>query len=77
MDASYAEAGTEVVICFHRPSVTRQDYCSRRTTIIQVADDGDACRVAADTGYYWWAVSNMILASDIDLLTPEQRVKIR
>jgi len=79
MDASYAEVGTEVVICFYRPPHhdVNQKYCGRRTVITEVRHFSSQCRVAVDDGYWWWSISNMILASDIDLLSPEQRSRIR
>ena len=84
MDDTYAEVGTEVVICFYRPPIdpTFQIYHRKRTTIIEVRHSQvscrfSQCRVAADRGQNWWSISNMILASDIDLLLPEQKALIQ
>ncbi len=79
MDPVYAEVGAEVVIAFHRQelyTISRPVvYVGRKTVIIRVGDND--CGVRADGGYYWWPVRDMILASDIDLLTPEQKLKIK
>jgi len=89
MDATYAEVGTEVVVCFHRPERYPQyiqRYVCKKTFITMAspttysdgtADGGVVCKVQIDNGYYWWSIQDMILASDIDLLTPEQRSRIR
>ena len=80
MDATYAEVGAEVVICFHRseryPQYT-QRYVCKKTFITMASPRGVVCKVQIDNGYYWWPIQDMILASDIDLLTPEQRARIR
>lgn len=87
MDSSYAEVGTEVVIGFgdwcpdYDNIGPMRDLLGTKTTITRVrsfnAVRNPWCHVAADDGRWWWPVCDMILASDIDLLTPEQRVKIR
>ena len=81
MDTSYAEVGTEIVICFHRPERYVQEvqkYVCKKTVITEVVNEPPAvCHVKIDGGFYWWPIDDMILASDIDLLTPEQRERIR
>ena len=80
MDASYAEVGTEVVIAFHRSELYRyygQRYVCRKATITRKHATVDSCQVDADPDGSWWPIEDMILASDIDLLMPEQRARIR
>ena len=87
MDATYAEVGTEVVIGFGDWCPDYNRYPSMRallgtqTVIIEVDLEFSVecpwCRVKADGGKWWWPVCDMILASDIDLLAPEQKSRIR
>ena len=79
MDATYAVYGTKVVVGFHRPE--RYDervnqYVCRITHVIR-ADDENRCHVFIDNGFHRWPIQDMILASDIPLLTPEQRARIK
>ena len=81
MDATYAEVGAEVVICFHRseryPQYTQRYVCKKTFITMASPTTGVVCKVQIDNGYYWWPIQDMILASDIDLLTPEQKSRIR
>jgi hypothetical protein len=79
MDISYAEVGTEVVIAFHRQEQYHsvQRYIGRKTFITKVDIFSKTCKTNIDGEFYWWPVRDMILASDIDLLTPEQKLKIK
>jgi len=79
MDPTYAEVGTEVVVGFtqnHYYSCFVRDSLPIKTTITQVHAEGGWCRVKADGSKYWWPVDDMILASDISLLLPEQKSRI-
>jgi len=89
MDSTYAEAGTKVVLGKH---VFKTDsrlsdnwdpqmdsFVGKMATIKEVSGIDDygcvCCRVKE---YGWvWRVENMILASDVPLLTPEQRAKLQ
>jgi hypothetical protein len=87
MDPIYAEVGAEVVIGFHRQSQYAFRHRGAKTTITYVKRESLGprascpsvtwCKVSLDSGFYWWSVNDMILASDIDLLTPEQRSRIK
>jgi hypothetical protein len=80
MDLSYAEVGTEVVVAFHRSEQYiwyPQSFVCRKATITHRDLHNKMCRVRGDHDGYWWPVRDMILVSDIDLLTPEQRVRIK
>ncbi len=88
MDESYAERGTEVILGRHkRETVFGTDFCSPemdpyvgRAAIIKesfLCGDGClCCYVDIDDGVYYWRVEDMILASDVPLLTPEQKIKL-
>ena len=84
MDPVYAEVGAEVVIGFHRHSQYAFRYRGAKTTITYVKRESPGprawCKVSLDNGFhgcYWFPVDDMILASDIPLLTPEQRARIK
>lgn len=83
MDRIYAEIGVEVVICFSGKYQYRDEYkhlMYTRGTIIQICGT-HGCITAPgfqkDDETLLWPIDDMILASDIDLLTPEQKAKIR
>lgn len=83
MDESYAEVGAEVVIGFGCKcnicieDMNRLRYTKTIITGVRINIVNEAwCHVSADNNK-WWPAYDMILASDIDLLTPEQRAKIR
>ena len=87
MDASYAEIGTWVILGKHKRFVgwdgfswnpDMEKYVGQKTTIKHVYHDViTVCQVACDRGWYYWRVEDMILASDVPLLTPEQKEKLR
>jgi hypothetical protein len=89
MDESYAEVGTEVILGKHVHKFGGQNwieakeaYVGMRTTITRVRGLRDfagclCCSVVCDGGEYSWRVESMILASDVPLLTPQQRVQLR
>ena len=80
MDPVYAEVGAEVVVGFHRQELyttARPAYVGRKTTITRKHRYANACEVDADEGYNFWPIQDMILASDIPLLTSEQRARIK
>ena len=85
MDESYAEVGTKVILGKHK-RCTRvgtawcegdmDAYVGSEATICAVfkATDGCmACYIDIDQGEYYWRAEDMILASDVPLLTPRQK----
>lgn len=88
MDNTYAEVGTEVVlgkhVCRSRGEHWRSEkdqYVGKRTTITYVTGLDFSgclcCAVSCDNSRWDWRVESMILASDVPLLTPEQKAKMR
>ena len=82
MDSSYAEVGTEVIL--GRPKTDfrgywiteMEDHVGKRAKIqtTNIHRSGyDVCYVDVDGGLCYWRVQDMILASDVPLLTPEQK----
>ena len=87
MDESYAEVGVSVILGIHkRETVYGTDWDSAmdkyigREAVIRrtryIADGCLACYVDVDGGEFYWRVEDMILASDVPLLTPEQKAKL-
>lgn len=91
MDESYAEIGTKVVLGRHVTkqllssrgtsnnwSNRMDEFVGMVTTITWVwSKDGCGCLLCKVEGNDWyWRVENMILASDIPLLTDEQRARL-
>ena len=87
MDSTYAEVGTWVILGKHNRRVDfygwdfgfewqpeMEQYVGRKTQIR--ITDGRLCLVWCDGGAYRWRVENMILASDVPLLTPEQKQQL-
>ena len=87
MDTSYAEKGTEVILGKHVErsagtnwSDTMDLYVGCKTTIVRVTSldcSGCLCCVVECDSLHWWRVESMILASDVPLLTPEQRLQMK
>lgn len=89
MDDTYAEVGTEVILGKHTRvgncclawAEGKECYVGRKTRITMVVGKDCigalCCRVQCDYGKYRWRVENMILASDVPLLIPEQKIKLR
>lgn len=80
MDPVYAEVGAEVVVgLYYDPNghfnSTAKKYFGKKTIIIERVSY--TCRVEIDKGFHCWPIQDMILASDIPLLTPEQRARIK
>jgi len=88
MDATYAEVGAEVILGKHNRRVDlygwdfgfewqpeMEQYVGQKTKIS--ITDGRLCLVLCDDCAYRWRVENMILASDVTLLTPEQKLQMR
>ena len=75
MDGTYMEEGTEVVLRprddWWHPKYTYKGKVGIISFVLQ-----DKCTVTCDAGCYWWFPSEMILASDVPLLTPEQKQKL-
>jgi hypothetical protein len=88
MDESYAEVGTWVILGRHKRSVRgfgtywdsrMNQYVGRKTKIKHVCAFDDKivlCQVACDNGHFLWRAEDMILASDVPLLTTEQKAKL-
>jgi hypothetical protein len=93
MDETYAEVGTKVVLGKHipkpylvNPGLMNANWCSHMDTLVgkiatitgKSGKDGSGCLLCCVKENNWfWRVENMILASDIPLLTPEQKIKLR
>lgn len=88
MDETYAEIGTEVILGKHvgRSCGTewvqeQNQYVGKKTTITRVRGTDFSgclcCSVSCDNSRWDWRVESMILASDVPLLTPEQKAKMR
>lgn len=85
MEDVYATVGAEVIIGFHnsdRYTGRMSRYVGFKTRIRNMYRSlyGKKllwCKVDADRCDEWWPVCDMILASDIDLLTPEQKDRIK
>ena len=89
MDESYAEVGTEVILGkhIHIPgggsnwNEEKEAYVGMKTTIIRIKSrdyaDCLCCAVACDKGIWSWRVKNMILASDVPLLTIDEKIRRR
>ena len=88
MDESYAEIGTEVILGKHIERragynwVPEMDlYVGLRTQIARISGRDTSgclvCRVQCDCRFWPWRVESMILASDVPLLTPEQRLQMK
>ncbi len=86
MDDTYAEVGVEVILGEHVPrsrganwNPGQELYVGRKTKITRVCGTDYSgclcCYVECDFGHNDWRVENMILASDVPLLTPEDRVR--
>ncbi len=73
MDSTYAEVGTRVII------TDGGDFVGKKATVTRgpLSQRSGLCVVCFDNGVsYYWSVRKMILASDIPLLTPEQKRKL-
>jgi len=75
MDATYMEEGTEVVLIPFNQWHPKYEYKGKSGIISFVLQD--KCTVTCDAGCYWWFPSEMILTSDVTLLTPEQKLQMR
>ena len=83
MDSTYAEVGTWVILGKHKRRPRAWCDCMDRyvgkkaqiTSITECSNGYLACIVA---GYstHPWRVEDMILASDVPLLTPEQKQQL-
>ena len=89
MDASYAEIGTWVILGKHKREdrylglswhPDMEKYVGKKTIIkaVFMRTGGIViCFVACDRGRFAWRAEDMILASDVPLLTPEQKAQLR
>ena len=90
MDESYAEVGAEVILGKHTRDPVgcginwnpyKDKYVGKKTVITKVRSRDLSgclvCSVQCDNESWAWRVENMILASDVPLLTQEQRAKLR
>lgn len=88
MEGVYAEPGTEVILGRHTRRGTccanwspRQElYIGRKARILRTCGydciSALCCKVDVDDGYFPWRVENMILASDVPLLTLGQKARL-
>ena len=86
MDTSYAEVGTEVILGKHvrrsagtNWSEAMEQYVGCKTKIVRVTSpdySGCLCCVVECDREHFWRVENMILDSDVPLLTSEQKAKL-
>jgi hypothetical protein len=90
MDESYAEVGTKVILGKHKRYTSRsRDWCNMcmaiyvgREAVIQnirvASDQCVICKVTISGAEvpHWWRAEDMILASDVPLLTPEKKRKL-
>jgi hypothetical protein len=85
MDSTYAEVGTEVILGkpktdLHGYWITAMEAHVGKRAKIQLVETHwlgyQICYVDVDSGVCYWRVQDMILASDVPLLTPEQRQQL-
>lgn len=88
MDETYAEVGVKVVLGRHTSTDgsyrglnwnSDMDLCVGKIATIKSVEGNDSygCLVCVKEYGWSWRVQNMILASDIPLLTPEQKEKLQ
>ena len=86
MDESYAERGTEVILGMHTRNgrfgleweCAMERYVGRKTRITNSRTFSDKtvfCRVECDRGRFLWRAEDMILASDVPLLTEAEKIR--
>ena len=78
MDETYAEIGTEVILCKHKRRISPIGYswCDgcMKTKITEVFQRSGVLVCLVENGtHHYWRVEDMILASDVTLLTPKQK----
>jgi hypothetical protein len=72
MDASYLEIGTEVIVV--KPRIHQESKKWFRGTIVSLTKwRNQACCTIAGDSYFLWFPEELILASDEELLRPEDR----
>ena len=88
MDESYAEIGTHVILGKHKRLTNygtdwiderMDEYVGKEAVIrdvFQATDGCCVCYVDVDEGCYYWRVEDMILATDVPLLTPRQMAEL-
>ena len=88
MDASYAEIGTWVILGRHKREdryrglswyPDMEKYVGKKTIIKEVylVTGIMFCIVACDRGRFSWRAEDMILATDVPLLTSKQRWELK
>ena len=76
MDSSYAEVGTEVILLSgYTNPIDWGFWVGQKARIISVSSRW--CFVTVDGEVLSWLIQKMILASDVPLLTPEQKKELR
>lgn len=85
MEVIYAEPGTEVILGRHTQDnryaglewvYEMERFVGRKTKITALKRGRiPSCYVECDGGEFYWRIGDMILASDVPLLTPEERVR--
>ena len=88
MDSTYAEVGTHVILRKHKRLTnygldwidgSMDKYVGQEAVIRDVFQANDGCCVCyvdIDQGYHYWRVEDMILATDVPLLTPRQMAEL-
>ena len=87
MDDTYAEIGTEVILCKHKRRISPIgfswcDGCmdpliGMKTKITEVFQRSGVLVCLVENGtHHYWRVEDMILASDVPLLTPKQKQQL-
>ena len=87
MDVTYAEVGTWVILgrhtrggdcCEREWEDDMERYVGRQTQITRInCTIIPSCYVSCDGGKYYWRVQDMILASDVPLLTIDEKIRRR
>ena len=73
MDASYLEIGTEVIVVKPRLDQKESRKWLRGKIASLTSYCGQACCTIAGDSYFLWFPEELILASDEELLRPEDR----
>jgi hypothetical protein len=90
MDESYAEVGTEVILGKHKRRTIHNGHAwcpdcmdgfvGKKAKITRVTRDSGGiliCFVSRGPENHTWRVEDMILASDVPLLTPKQKQELK
>ena len=79
MDSSYAEVGAEVIL-LDPNRIYQSPMVGQKATINSypfVFSGNLVCSVACNKRSFWWRIQDMILASDVSLLTEQQKTQLK